>query len=170
MSRECRFGPGWAGPLLLAATVVLLLGACAQPEPVSEVATVAAPSVGSTARVARGEVRGEVVSVPEPTDAEPMLGIRHEDIAIATSDGEAWNMGSMTMPFALAEELDLEGIATGDRVSFTLEVALDAGMAMTVTAVQELDAATSMAWEAPGVSEPGDETPAPEPLADHGGH
>ncbi len=164
---------------VLSLTVILVTAfgsGCARPEPAAETTPPAEPSSAPApestvqetvaARIARGEVRGEVVSLPAETDTEPMVGIRHEDIAITTADGEPWKMGSMTMPFAVSEEVDLAGIEKGAKVAFTLEVDLDAGMSMTVTEMRSLDAETPLAWEGEGDTAHGDDPAA----AEHDGH
>lgn len=69
------------------------------------------------------EVRGEIVRLPEAGTATPEIWIRHEAIPeFATEDGKKVGMDSMTMPFALAPGLSLDGLAIGDKVAFTLEV------------------------------------------------
>ncbi len=121
---------GAAGGALL-----LALAACAPQR--------AAPSAGGDARIY--EVRGEVVRLPDP--AEPMsdLALRHEAIdRFVGMDGEVVGMDSMTMPFPVAPDVPLAGIAVGDKVRFTLRVDWDEEPFYQITRLEKLPAETQL--------------------------
>ena len=85
------------------------------------------------------EVRGVVVSVPDPADELSNLAIRHEAIDDFRSiEGEVVGMDAMTMPFPVAEGVDLAPIAPGDEVEFTLEVEWEGEPPYRVTRIEEL--------------------------------
>lgn len=68
-------------------------------------------------------IRGEINRLPDPERRPRELWIHHEAVpTFKDSDGEVVGMEAMTMPFPLAEEVGLEGLAVGDRVEFVLEV------------------------------------------------
>jgi Cu/Ag efflux protein CusF len=93
--------------------------------------------------VQRYEVRGEVTRLPSP--AADALFVRHEAIPeFVDMDGEAAAMESMTMPFPLADGVDLAGIEPGDKVRFTLEVEWEGDPPYRITRVEELPAATAL--------------------------
>jgi hypothetical protein len=84
-------------------------------------------------------VRGQIQELPDPRDPLSGLYIRHEAIDDWIGiDGEVQGMDSMTMPFPVAEDVTFEGIETGDKVTFTLEVNYDADPAVQVTGVHKL--------------------------------
>ena len=93
--------------------------------------------------VQRYEVRGEVNRLPAASaDA---LFVRHEAIpGFVDMDGEVVGMDSMTMPFPLADGVDLAGIQPGDKVRFTLEVEWEGDPPYRITRVEELPAATAL--------------------------
>jgi hypothetical protein len=96
---------------------------------------------------ARYEVRGQVSSVPDPGDPLSNLVIRHEAIdGFVGMDGEVVGMDSMSMPFPVAEDLDLAGLEAGDKVSFTFEVDWDGDPAYQVTRIEELPAETEIEY------------------------
>jgi Cu/Ag efflux protein CusF len=97
-----------------AALLLLLAAACGSDKP-------AAPPE-------RYEVKGEIMRLPSAE--KPEVLIRHEAIPTFKDEaGKVVGMEAMTMPFALAEGVVADGLATGDAVEFTLEVnwALDKG-------------------------------------------
>lgn len=88
----------------------------------------AATSVGceekpasNTAPVHRFEVRGQVTHLPH--DGHNKIDIHHEAIPdfIGISGGVE-PMAAMVMGMSLGQGVDLEGIAVGDKVKFTLAV------------------------------------------------
>ena len=81
--------------------------------------------------------RAEVKQVPSPGNGE--LFLHHEAIDDWTSrDGEAMGMDSMTMGFAVADGVSLEGIQPGDKVEATLRVDWEARMPVEITALRKL--------------------------------
>lgn len=113
------------------AAAALALGACAG-------GGGAAPAAGD---VDTYETRGVVVRVPDPADPLSNLAIRHEAIDDFRSiDGEVVGMGSMSMPFPLADGVDLGAIAPGDKVAFTLEVEWEGEPPYRVSRIEKLPA------------------------------
>lgn len=85
------------------------------------------------------DIRGEIVELPDPEDPLSGFYVRHEAIDEWVSmEGEIDPMDSMTMPFPLADDLSLEGIAAGDKVLFTLRVAYDDDPTFQVTRIEKL--------------------------------
>lgn len=120
---------------ILAATA-LVLGACTG-------GGGAAPATNGD--VDTYETRGVVVRVPDPADPLSNLDIRHEAIDDFRSiDGEVVGMGSMSMPFPLADGVDLGAIAPGDKVAFTLEVEWEGEPPYRVTRIEKLPADTEL--------------------------
>lgn len=88
-------------------------------------------------------VRGQVVSLPTADDD---LMVHHEAIPEYRKPGGT-GMKTMTMPFPLGEEISLEGIEPGDKVSITFTVDYEEGwspIAYRVTAIEELPADTEL--------------------------
>jgi Cu/Ag efflux protein CusF len=99
----------------------------------------------ASSAAARYEVRGQVSSVPDPGDPLSNLVIRHEAIdGFVGMDGEVVGMDSMSMPFPVAEDVDLAGLEAGDKVSFTFVVDWDGDPAYQVTRIEELPADTAI--------------------------
>lgn len=68
-------------------------------------------------------VRGVVRQVRELPDGRSQLSVHHEEIADFVSiNGEVIGMKSMTMPFSVAESVDLTGVQAGSKISFALSV------------------------------------------------
>ena len=61
--------------------------------------------------------------------------------------GEVEGMDSMTMPFPVAAEVDLDGFAVGDPVRFDLEVDWQADRPIAVTAMVKLPPETELALD-----------------------
>jgi hypothetical protein len=92
-------------------------------------------------------VRGVVEEAPEPGHAEPRFRIRHEAIPdFKGMDGEVWpgGMESMTMSFAVADGVSIEGIAVGDKVEFVLVVDWAKKPTQWITEIVELPAETEL--------------------------
>jgi Cu/Ag efflux protein CusF len=104
------------GMRTLPAALILLttsISGCSAPEK-------AAPPAAALAD--RYEVRGEVVRLPAAGSRE--LFIKHEAVpGFKDESGKVVGMEGMAMPFAVAEGVALEGLAPGDAITFTLEVA-----------------------------------------------
>lgn len=138
--------------LLLTAGLMFVLGACAGEDP-SDAASVAEPTA-DTGDAEPGEsepeapaptepetytVRGEIVDLPDPEDPTSGFFVYHEAIdEFRGIDGEVTGMSSMTMPFPVADDVDLEGLGRGDRVEFDLYVDWEGDPATLVTRVEKL--------------------------------
>ncbi len=117
---------------LLALAGLLLAGAC-RPAPPPAAAVY--------------QVRGEIRQLPVAPARDLM--IRHEAIADFRDEaGEIVGMEAMTMPFTLAPGVELDGLAAGDRVEFTLEVRWDdpANLAR-ITRLVRLPPGARLAWD-----------------------
>lgn len=91
---------------------LLLLGVLAACQPAKAPAPAAPPRTY--------EVKGEVMRLPAAGSRAIVLS--HEAIPdFQSADGKTVGMDAMTMPFGLAEGVSVEGLAPGDRVTFTLE-------------------------------------------------
>lgn len=67
------------------------------------------------------EVAGEIVRLP--TAERPEILLQHEAVpGFRDENGKVVGMDAMTMPFPLAPDVPLTGLAVGDAVLFTLEV------------------------------------------------
>ena len=118
---------------LPALTTLLLLAACGgEPEPP------AAPP-------ATYQVRGLVRQLPDPEHPSRALMIHHEAIPDFKDErGEMVGMGAMTMPFPVVDPALLEGLATGDKVAFELEVAWNETPPVRVTRIDKLPPETEL--------------------------
>jgi len=141
--------------LLLTAGLVFLLtgcqgtapedGAADTPETGSEAAAYDDGDEEPTSEPHVYEVRGVIQELPDPQDPLSGLYIRHEAIDDWVGmDGEVQPMDAMTMPFPVAEDVTFEGIAIGDKVTFTLEVNYDADPAVQVTEMTRLPEDTEL--------------------------
>ena len=87
--------------------------------------------------------------VEDIKDTEEMRGIlvQHEAIDDWRGiDGKVWGMDSMTMPFLVADDVDLTTLAKDDKISFTLEVDWFSEEQQIVTRVEKLDPATEFEY------------------------
>jgi hypothetical protein len=93
-------------------------------------------------------VRGVLDSLPDPASGAGQLRVRHEAIPdLVGVSGEVEGMAAMTMPFPVAEEVDLAGFAVGDVVRFDLTVDWEASRPVAVTAIEKLPAGTELALD-----------------------
>jgi Copper binding periplasmic protein CusF len=84
-------------------------------------------------------VRGIVRQLPAPDDPSRQLLVLHAPIPdYVNSEGYETGMASMTMPFPVAPEVDLSGIAAGDAVELALRVDWEASPRMQLIAVRRL--------------------------------
>ncbi|MCG8456342.1 MAG: copper-binding protein [Holophagales bacterium] len=129
-SHPARLRPG----LLLAAGAALLLANGCEREPEVE------PD--------RYTTRGIVRQLPETSRPGSELFIHHEEIPeFRDMDGENTGMGSMMMPFPVAEPALLDGLEVGDRVSFTFEVRWQGSPPIRVTGIEPLPDDTRLGFE-----------------------
>jgi Cu/Ag efflux protein CusF len=99
--------------------------------------------------VASYEMRGEIVRLPLAGSRE--IAIRHEAVpGFRDESDKVVGMDAMTMPFSLAQGLSVDGLAPGDRVSFTLEMRWhDPREIARVSRLEKLPPGTTLAWESP---------------------
>jgi len=94
-------------------------------------------------------VRGEVVALPDerrPDDRQ--LRVRHEAIPdFVGFEGEVVGMASMSMPFPLAADVDLEGVEPGDPVEMTFEVRWEGTPPIRIVELEELPPGTELDFE-----------------------
>lgn len=126
---------------LAAILLALGAGACApagdEPEPATE------PDQVYT-------VRGEVVGLPQGEGEPRQLRVRHEAVPdFVGSDGEIVGMASMTMPFPVAADVDLDDVETGDKIEMTFEVRWEGEGPLRIVEVEELPADTALEFETP---------------------
>ena len=92
--------------------------------------------------------RGQVVEVPK--DAAGELSVHHEAVPdFRDAEGKPSHMDSMSMPFAVAPEVSLAGIAPGDKVEMTFEVRWSSQPALRVVKLHELPEGTALALGGP---------------------
>lgn len=152
--------------LLLTAGLVFVLGACADGEPPADESPAASaesepeeaePEVSEAVEAETYTVRGEIVDLPDPEDPTSGFFVYHEAIdEFRGIDGEVVGMSSMTMPFPLADDVDLEGLGRGDKVEFDLYVDWDGDPATLVTRVEKLPADTILEFRGAEPPEPQD--------------
>lgn len=137
------------GAVSQAATLVLAVAAtsvaCGAPAHDTEVNTQISEPAGD-----RYTVRGLVIEVQDTDPAEDRLRIRHEAIPdFKGMDGKAWEGGmeSMTMVFAVAEGVSLDGIAAGDKVEFVLVMDWDKKPTQWITEIAKLPDETELSFD-----------------------
>lgn len=90
-------------------------------------------------------LRGEVVGLPQEREEPRQLRVHHEALPeFVGFEGEVVGMASMTMPFPLADPVDLEGIEVGDKVEMTFEVRWEGSPPLRVVELRELPADTEL--------------------------
>jgi len=100
------------------------------------------------------QTRGVVRQLPDARAPGSSLMIRHETIAeFEDEDGEVVGMESMTMPFAVADEALLDGVAVGDKVAVTFAVHWQGGDPLRITALEKLPPGTTLDFEPPAVAD-----------------
>ena len=131
--RDPAGAPRLAASFLLA--IALLQAGCGKPAE--------SPSVP----VETYAMRGEIVRLPSPQS--PEIAIRHEAVpGFRDEGGKVVGMEAMTMPFGLAPEVDVAGLAPGDKVAFTLEMRWKATSDIVrISRLEKLPAETRLSWE-----------------------
>jgi len=85
------------------------------------------------------EVRGVIRQVREVGDNKTQLFIHHEAVPeFVGIQGDVVGMKSMTMPFTVAESVDLTGIEPGSKVHFELAVDWSLSEPGVITAIETL--------------------------------
>ena len=98
---------------------------------------------GRTPADATYTTRGVVYQLPEAPGGE--LVVYHEAVPeFVDRKGERSGMDSMPMPFAVSEEIPLEGIEKGDKVELTFELRWKGAPTLLVTGLTELPAETDL--------------------------
>jgi Cu/Ag efflux protein CusF len=106
-------------------------------------------------------MRGMVRQISEPDVEERQIWIHHEAIDdFVDIRGDTVPMDAMTMPFNLAESVDLTGVEPGDKVSFRLDVDWSAGVPARIGHLESLPVETQLSFEEKSTEEP----------AEHGDH
>jgi Cu/Ag efflux protein CusF len=124
--------------ILVAAATLAVGCTSSQPQPETE----AAPGLEGGDRY---EVRGLIVGLSD--EAGGGLRIQHEAIPdFKGMDGKVWEGGmeSMTMAFAVADGVSLEGISAGDKVEFNLVVDWAKRPTQAITEIVKLPAETEL--------------------------
>lgn len=124
-----RFAP-WLSIVIALAALALAPAACKSTEP--------------EAPAAQYTVRGEIKSLPQP-GADAVLYVHHEAIpTFVTREGQQRGMMSMSMPFAVPDNVSLDGLAPGDKVEMTFAVHWDQNPSTRITAIRELPPDTQL--------------------------
>ena len=85
------------------------------------------------------EVRGLVRKIKQQSIGRTQVSIHHEAIPeFVGIKGQVEGMKSMTMPFTVAESVDLEGIAPGTKIVFELTVDWSAPEPALITGIEVL--------------------------------
>ncbi|MEM7577425.1 MAG: copper-binding protein [Planctomycetota bacterium] len=113
--------------------------------PVADVEVETLPAVDLTDPATRAyDVRGFIVTLPDPANPASDLQIDHEEIPdFVNAQGEVSGMKAMVMPFPLAPGVSLDGLSVDDPVAFTFAVNWDAqgSRPWELTAITKLDPA-----------------------------
>ena len=119
--------------VLTAAAALLVVGACAKG---AEDAPTGPPD-------ATYSTRGQVMELPQVAGGE--MSVHHEAVPdFRDQDGKPSHMDSMSMPFAVAKEVSLAGIAPGDKVAMTFEVRWETQPTLRVIKLEELPESTAL--------------------------
>lgn len=123
------------------------------------------PSAPTSAPGESYAMRGEIVRLPAAGEQE--ITVRHEAVPGFRDDrGRVVGMEGMTMPFALAPGVALDGFAAGDRVAFTLEMRWQETVDIArITRLERLPDGARLAWDEPlsGAAAPAAGAPAASP-------
>jgi Cu/Ag efflux protein CusF len=97
----------------------------------------------TTAAAASYTVRGQIETLPAA--AGQSIFLHHEAIpTFVTHDGKQAGMMSMTMGFAVAPGVSLDGLAKGDKVEFTFAVDWETSPTTQITAIRKLPPETTL--------------------------
>ena len=96
-------------------------------------------------------VRGQIAMLPDPENPSKSLQIQHENIPdFVNKAGETSGMKPMAMPFTPAPDVDLSGLAIGDKVRFTFDVDWDGSPLFLLTEIEPLAPETQLDFSSPG--------------------
>ena len=111
--------------------------------------------------------RGQVMELPQVAGGE--LSVHHEAIRdFRDRDGKPSHMDSMSMPFAVAPEVSLAGVAPGDKIEMTFEVRWEGLPTLRIVKLQELPESTALDLGGPTlelVAPLGSSKPTPTPAS-----
>lgn len=97
------------------------------------------------------EVRGLVRTIKEQSIGSTQLSIHHEAMPdFVGIKGQVEGMKSMTMPFTVAESVDLDGITPGTKILFQLTVDWSAPEPALITAIEVLPPESTLQLESSG--------------------
>ena len=92
-------------------------------------------------------VRGQVRQLPDPANPAGGFFVSHEAIDDWVGrDGTVVGMDPMTMSFAVAEGVSLEGLQRGDVIEFTLHADWEASPPVEITAIRKLPPGTKLVF------------------------
>lgn len=89
-------------------------------------------------------VRGRIASLPAANKPGSSLQIEHEPIDNFVRQDGTLGMDSMTMPFPLAKDVALDGLAKDDLVEFVFEVRWKSQPRMQLTKITKLPPGTEL--------------------------
>jgi Cu/Ag efflux protein CusF len=93
-------------------------------------------------------LRGEVAGLPRKSDGLRQIRVHHEPLPdFVGFEGDVVGMASMTMPFPLADSVDLDDVEEGDKVEMTFEVRWEGSPPLRVVALERLPADTPLDFE-----------------------
>lgn len=115
---------------------------------------------GRTPADATYRTRGVVYQLPAAPGGE--LVVFHEAVPeFVDRKGERSGMDSMSMPFAIPEEVSLDGVEKGDKVEIAFEVRWKGAPTLVITELRELAPDTELQLGR-GTADPSTDAPAPE--------
>ena len=143
---------------IAAAIALVVTSACHREKP----ADTQAP--GRTPADASYRSRGVVYQLPAAPGGE--LVVFHEALPeFVDRKGELSGMDSMAMPFAVSEEVSLDGVEKGDKVELAFEVRWKGAPTLVITELRELAPDTELKLGR-GAADPSTDAPAPEVTPD----
>ena len=90
-------------------------------------------------------MRGRITRMLDRSNPASELFIKHEAINdFKDMDGQAIGMPAMTMPFPVAKDVSLAGLAVGDIVQFTFRVTWRPRQSWQLTSITKLPAGTEL--------------------------
>jgi Cu/Ag efflux protein CusF len=93
-------------------------------------------------------LRGEVAGLPRKSDGLRQIRVHHEPLPdFVGFEGDVVGMASMTMPFPLADSVDLDDVEEGDKVEMTFEVRWEGSPPIRIVELQELPSGTELDFD-----------------------
>jgi len=154
-SRCASYLPAAAMLIALCVLVSCDCESCKSPPTITTKDKGARPTPAATADSAQKAdavyvVRGQIIDLPEASRAVSEFVVKHEaiDTFVNPSTGEVVGMGSMEMPFPLAQGVSLDGLHIGDVVEITFEDYYKPTRRYQVVKVTKLPADTALEFRA----------------------